>query len=95
MTVGMLMARPRLENWHMTMFLPSFMRIRGIRDMIGTKDMTGMIEDPKEQIEMRGMIGKVELIRTSTNEGIEIDSIEKGTVTENEMEARIDTETVT
>lgn len=91
----MLTARRRLENWPMTMFLPNFTRIRGMRDTIGTKDMRGMIGDPKEQIGMRGMLGKVEVIRTSTKEGIEIDSIGSGTVTEKETAARIDTETVT
>lgn len=94
-TVVMLTARRSLENWPMTMSLPNFTRIRGMRDMIGTKDMRGMIEDPKEQTDIREMIGKVGVIRTSTNEGIEIDSTGRGTVTEKEMEARIDTETVT
>jgi hypothetical protein len=79
----------------MTMFLPNFMRVKGMRDMIGTKDTRGMIEDLKEQTDTREVIGKVGVIRTSTNEGIEIESTGREIVTEKEMEARIDTETAT
>lgn len=64
-----------------------------MRNMIGTKDITGMIEDLKERTDMREKIGKVGVIRTSTKEEIEIDSIGKGNVTENEMGPKIDIET--
>jgi hypothetical protein len=86
----------------MTTFLPSSINIRGIRDMIGTKDMKRMIGEAIGMKEMIGKLGKLGKLgrlgkfgMISMNEGIETDNTEIRIGTRKGKEAKIDIETIT